>query len=476
MSLKSKLFFIVLLIALIGGLFSTPAMATEPEQRATYAPPILIVNTSFLNVRTGPGPQYDVIITVSGGTELPVLGVAAGYIWYQVSTVAGTGWVDSDFTIGRGDFSHVPLTPAPKLETPAEVAATSPSGAAPTTTSRASGSTAINTVAGGWGLSIIQPLHAVVGTLGSGWTVELRADMSTIYPILSAGGYNNVHWYLIHDGWAGDVWVEAPKVMLRPFGCQFYAVSFPGDAALGKGPDNSGTVPENTILRAGHEAYLIGQNNFLYFLELADGTTGWVQADQVTTRPPGTFPGLCTSVSTGVIPTTTTSTTTTTTQQPTVARAAARVVINTGYLNIRSGPGPQYTIVATVPGGTELPVTGFYKDGIWWRVSGDFGSGWLDSEYVYFRGNGANVPIIREVQGMLATPKAMITNAVTLYAAPNTTLGVVGALSGPIEVDVVARTQAFDWVQLKTDIGYGWVPANQVQLIGDTSLIPITGG
>jgi hypothetical protein len=131
--------------------------------------------------------------------------------------------------------------------------------------------------------------------------------------------------------------------------------------------------------------------------------------------------------------------------------------------------------VATVAGGDQFDVTGFASDGVWYRVRGNFGVGWINSEFIIFRGDGRYIPVIRGIIGFLSTPKAMISNAVTLYAAPNSTMGVIGTLSGPLEVNAVARTQALDWVQLDTSIGYGWVMANAVTISGDPGLIPIVG-
>jgi uncharacterized protein YraI len=306
-----------------------------------------------------------------------------------------------------------------------------------------------------------------------------------VYPILGSGGRNGVLWYQIYDDWAGYAWVDSTKVALRPIGCTFYVISFPGQVILGKGPDNAGV--EGAIVPAGMEVYLIDQVADLYKVELMDGTSGWAFADpnQLTIREPGLFPNLCTGVApaTGgpVAPGAVMDTTlgqgggAVEPAPAAAAPASARVLINTGNLNIRSGPGAQYTILHTVPGGTEWPVTGFAPDGVWAQVLGPWGLGWVNLEYTAFRGDGRYVPIIRGVTGILVRPEAMVTNAVTLYAAPNTTLGVVGTISGPIELAIVARTEAFDWVQLETTIGYGWVPANQVTISGDTSLIPTVG-
>ena len=72
-----------MLIMLLSLVFGGAVSASDAEQ--TFQQPILVVNTSFLNVRTGPGAQYTVLVTVVGGTELPVLGVFGDGVWFGVN-------------------------------------------------------------------------------------------------------------------------------------------------------------------------------------------------------------------------------------------------------------------------------------------------------------------------------------------------------------------------------------------------------
>jgi len=197
----SALMILVLLLCAVPG-----ALA----QQVSFAIPKLVVNTSFLNVRMGPGVQYAMLVTVVGGTELPVLGTVGDRVWYQVNTDAGPGWVNAEFTLPRGDFSRVPLVEAPALGDPA---------------------------------------------LGQG------------------GGFTP--------------------------------------------PADSAAAPSGNV-----------------------------------------------------------------------------VIVNTGNLNIRSGPGASFASIAVVPGGTSLGVVGRARDDVWLFVQGDFGRGWLNSELVLFRGVYGTVPVI----------------------------------------------------------------------------------
>ena len=56
---------LLLMVLVLGlGLPTVAADTTATEVEAQFATPIFVVNASFLNIRTGPGVQYSVLITV----------------------------------------------------------------------------------------------------------------------------------------------------------------------------------------------------------------------------------------------------------------------------------------------------------------------------------------------------------------------------------------------------------------------------
>ncbi|MEO1166291.1 MAG: SH3 domain-containing protein, partial [Chloroflexota bacterium] len=143
--------------------------------------------------------------------------------------------------------------------------------------------------------------------------------------------------------------------------------------------------------------YITGRRNTEVIVELADGTVGLVNENNVELREGVTSDctGVTTTTSATTLATTTTTTTTTATTTTTTPQLAGnRVVINTGNLNVRSGPSASFSTVATVPGGTELAVTGRSSDGVWYFVEGTFGTGWVNSEFTIFRGDYSTVAVI----------------------------------------------------------------------------------
>lgn len=385
---------ITLIIALmIATLWSTPAQAKTDEQ--VFAPPIFVVNTSFLNVRTGPSAQFSILTTVVGGTELPVLGTAGDGVWYQVSTTVGVGWVNANFVLARGDFSNVP-----------EVEVTSPPAAPvfdqqnpPAVAVPGNGAPQIASQTVFYARARVLPQNVYRLPSETSGAIVTLYDSNQAFVILdSVPNTNGIEFLQIDVPGIGQGWVDGQKVTVF-----------------------SGPAPVGTV-------------NATAPVESAQDTVS------VTTAP---------------------------------FIQSSVVIVNTSFLNVRSGPGAQYTVVFTARGGTQLSVIGLSSDGVWFLVQGTFGQGWVNNEFVIFRGAIESVPIIQGATGVLQTPIAVIGSSVQLYAAPGVNFGLLGSIAGPVEAPIVARTPDFDWIQINTSAGFGWVPVGQVTIRGDANLIPI---
>ncbi len=396
--------------------FSGGAYAREAEQQ--LAVPILVVNTSFLNVRTGPSAQFAVLTTVVGGTELPVLGLAGDDVWYQVSTAQGIGWVNIEFTLPRGDFTNVPLVQVDVQAQPI-TPVLPPVNTVPTTSTSPSTVVFPDAQPVTSGTEFVQGTRAFVTT-----TTDVRSAPSESGIILTTLYANNedADYPVIGDTFAeGIAWVQVVLDDGRIGWMDFNKLGF-----------RPGLVPVMTTPMVGA------------------GAPGVVVDNSLGAGGGGTLPFV-------------------TPPQIEIPRA----IVNTSFLNVRSGPGAQFTIVTTLRGGTELPVAGQTNDGAWLLVNGPFGQGWVNVEFILFRGTYDNVPIIQNPVGSIASPIVIISSSIPLYPGPGVNFGVIGQIVGPVEAPIVARTTEFDWVQINTSAGFGWVLAEQVIIRGDTSVIPI---
>lgn len=513
MKLQLRLLLRVLLLSvLLLGIAGQSVLAGEAQQQVQFATPRLVVNTSFLNIRSGPGIQYSVLLTVVGGTELPVLARAEDNVWFQVSTVVGVGWVNIQYTLPRGSFDTVPVVDTRTIggitvlpNTPATLGLVDGQGGgggvpslpvvAAASTSPALGNFIRVTYDRGQRVTSVRPgerFRVVLNTEAMNLRTQPNIEASTLgtlfldpsndYTLVgSARDARGVEWFQIDDPNLGTGWVEAPKTRIRlsRLAGQVVVVTTETVSLLDAPSGSGNNLP---ILSSGEEGFLIGVNregNFVQ-VELGGGLKGWLPIGAISNRDDtptdkidlSTIP----SAPAVIVPPGTTPTTPTTAFPQSFGFDIPHIVINTGNLNIRSGPGAQYSVVVTVPGGTELPVLGMAEDRVWFLVQGPFGRGWVNNEFTLFRGSIDIVPIIRDFTATITAPVAIVAgSAVTLYAAPGTNFGTIGNLAGPVEVVIVARTGDGQWLQLNTPLGFGWVVASQVIVRGDLSLVPIVG-
>jgi uncharacterized protein YraI len=62
-------------------------------------------------------------------------------------------------------------------------------------------------------------------------------------------------------------------------------------------------------------------------------------------------------------------------------------------LNVRSGPGTNYSIVVALPGGTTVDIIGKNADGSWWFIAFDGNTGWVSAPFTT-SSNTENVPVV----------------------------------------------------------------------------------
>jgi uncharacterized protein YgiM (DUF1202 family) len=483
---------LALLCVLLFVIAGQSAYAAVESQQAQFAIPKLVVNASFLNIRTGPGVEYTVLVTVVGGTELPVIGRASDNVWFQVTTVAGVGWVNVQFTLPRGSFDNVPTVAPPEV-----IAPLSSSGAVTLGLIDGQGGGDVSTTpAVGTSTQIQLDTNQVI-TVSRGErfraviiveAVNLRSQpfdgapvLTTLYKATSTIDYSilgyetdkrAIAWIAIDVPGIGVGWIEATHAFFRLSRLsgtvvvvregEFRLTSTPGGSSDGK-----------PLVRAGDEGFLknISPDSQFVAIELGDGTMGWVPFSAVFTRTDTPTDQI--DLEQFAIGNVTSSQDMDAGGGSSLVTDGPHVVVNTGFLNIRSGPGAQFSTITTVPGGTRLRTEGITRDGFWFMVSGSFGSGWVNSEYVLFRGVISTVPVVTSEIGRLGSVVAVVEGVVTLYAAPGNNFGVIGSIQGPVELAVVARTSDGVWLQVNSPLGFGWLVAGQVPVRGDLSVVPV---
>ncbi len=445
------------LLLLFGMMAGSPVTARDAEQRVNFERPILVVNTSFLNVRSGPGVQYSVRVTVVGGTELPVLGVASDQVWYQVATDGGPGWVNIEFTLPRGDFSNVPLAAADEVASPGQ-------GGGTGTFSLPAGQLYTGATFNGGDLFNAPDYDAL--KIRSG----VAAMPNTVYPLLAETQNNGFQWYQILIPDVGTVWTD--QITLRPLACGGNRAGF----LTAPQPIRFDSIAnrDSYLLPTGTEFYILGVTDIIpnhFRVQLLDGTVGLVPAESVSDLD-ATF--VCDGVPAGAI---------NPGQGGGATGSAAtgnRVVINTGNLNIRSGPGGNFAIVITLSGGTEIPVVGRTASGEWYLVETGAGRGWVDKDFVIFRGVYDAVPVVNQSDGVAEGAAVTAGNRVivntgnlNIRSGPAAGFSVVATVPGGTTLTVIGRAPDNIWYLIEGAFGRGWLNSQFTIFRGVYDSVPV---
>lgn len=139
------------------------------------------------------------------------------------------------------------------------------------------------------------------------------------------------------------------------------------------------------------------------------------------------------------------------------------LIVNTDNLSLRTGDGPQYTLVGIVDGGTKLIPLGRNVDFSWWLVQAGDVVGWAKAEFLIARGNLIGVPVV-ESQGVVAQPTFFLYSSAVLVAAPNDRALPLCSIAGQWEYVVVGRDRRAEWYEIQATcdnaLVKGWISAS----------------
>lgn len=130
--------------------------------------------TTDLNVRAGPGPQYEVIGFIGASQQATVNGCLEGSLWCEVSFEGGTGWAYSDYLVLDSAGTQVVVT-----QRPAEVEIPVVEYEATASTTTGGGAVAGATTGAVAGALIAGPIGAVVGGVAGAATGDIAEDVLT---------------------------------------------------------------------------------------------------------------------------------------------------------------------------------------------------------------------------------------------------------------------------------------------------------
>ncbi len=94
------------------------------------------------------------------------------------------------------------------------------------------------------------------------------------------------------------------------------------------------------------------------------------------------------------------------TATPTNTPETARAVINNPTVNVRSGPGTNYSAIGQARNGERYDITGKNAAGNWYQINFNGQSGWVTSQYVIVEGDPVSVQVAGNIPAAPVQPTA----------------------------------------------------------------------
>jgi uncharacterized protein YraI len=457
-----------------------------------------------LNIRTGPGLNFPVLVTLSPSQNFVLEGRNADTSWLQVRVPDGRiGWVSSAVITTTFNLATLPVT------TDAPAVATMPP-AAPVQPGLGVGGQAVGTVVNANNLNV---------RTGPGLTFGIMATLPFGSSAVLEGRNVDGSWLQVRLadgrlGWVSSAFMTANLAIaslpetapaIAPPAVPPPTIAPPaapgvGFSALGASLQSFG----NLIIRTGPGLQFpvlvslpLGQNFVLegrtadgswLWVRVPDGRQGWVSTGVITTTL---------DLSTLPVVDPATMTVTPPAAPPPAAPEnddlAIGVVVNANILNVRSGPGLTFPVISTLPLGSSVQLEGRDTGGFWLQVRlADGRQGWVSSAYMSANRAVAELP----VSDAAAPPVAVTPPATPAEPAPGVgglALGTVvnannlNVRSGPgLNYDILlmlplgstavleGRDEGGFWLQIRLADGrLGWVSSAFMTANLDIANLPV---
>jgi uncharacterized protein YraI len=348
--------------------------------------PSLITNTE-VNIRNGPGSEYDSIGLLKQGQSAQVVGVNSDRTWWAINITSPDheiGWVAGQY-VTTSNTDNVPVIEPQVTPSPSPQGTPTPSGTPLIT------ATVDTPLYSGPGDEFTIIARLLAGQSAEVTGVSLDAAWWQIVIPNSEGA----------RGWVITTDVIAENIENVPVVDPDVEPTADVTAAPGTGATLAADTNVNIrngpgiqfeavgLLEQGITAEVIGVNVnrswWMIIIPDTENLKGWVSDGFVTTENTGNVPTVDKDGNPlpGQLPI------------PTPGPGSPSVTSQIN-LNIRSGPGIGFEIIGLLLQGQSAGVLGVSQDGSWWAInipSADKGRGWVSADYVTAE-NTDGVPVI----------------------------------------------------------------------------------
>jgi uncharacterized protein YraI len=140
--------------------------------------------------------------------------------------------------------------------------------------------------------------------------------------------------------------------------------------------------------------------------------------------------------------------------------------VNTGSLNVRSGPGLQYGSIATLPYGFGVSLVARNDAANWVYIALTNGvSGWVNVNYLYTTTRIWDLPVAEYLPAAPVTPTGSVTRALSLNvrARPDEASQVVATIALGQGFELIGRSYDSLWANIRLPDGTtGWVATRYI--------------
>ena len=439
-----------------------PAPSPQPsQQQSSYTPiPVAITIPYFMNVRSGPGLDYEVITTVPEGTRASIYGRDPLDDWFQVQIegVDGMVWIYQDLTTVEGSLDGVRFLQQWEIDLIAKP--------------------------GDGPLAITTPdILNVRSGPGLDYDILTTVTKGTQATIIGIGP--NSEWYKVNLGVLSEpAWIYASLTTVTGSIASVKQYTQAEVDGIETGADNPVAVTVPTILNVrsgpgteyeivttvsqGTRAEIIGigpqDEWFLVELESLDDPA-WIYQDLTTVV--GSLAGVRRVASWQV-------------GQPSSATEVERSIAVTypSLVNVREGPGESYSVLKAVGQGTRARIMGIGPDENWYLVDIDGLDqlGWIREDLTVLVGSLDNVKEITAEEIEMLPVAIANTALLNVRSGPDTSYGLVTTISEGTWVEVIGVNAQSDWFKVKYNDagGQGWIYRELTYLAGPLSSVTQT--
>lgn len=152
--------------------------------------------------------------------------------------------------------------------------------------------------------------------------------------------------------------------------------------------------------------------------------------------------------------------------------------VNTGHLNVRSGPYHTYSVLIMTDRGQGFTLLGRNTPGTWVQIKLPSGTvGWVNASYIKTDTVISSLPVTGDADTSATSPSAIInTGRLNVRAGGDPYATVLTTVDKGAKVTLLGRNSSGTWAQVKTENGTtGWVRASYLKPSVAINTLPITG-